>query len=57
MTAPIGSAAGAKWDKAKLAGAQLVGAKLVGAARFELAAFGSQNRRATRLRYAPTPPF
>ena len=50
MTAPIGSAAGAKWDKAKLAGAQLVGAKLVGAARFELAAFGSQNRRATRLR-------
>ncbi len=28
---------------------------VVGAARFELAAFGSQNRCATRLRYAPWP--
>ena len=27
---------------------------LVGAARFELATFGTQNRRATRLRHAPT---
>ena len=28
--------------------------KVVGAARFELTAFCTQNRRATRLRYAPT---
>ena len=28
--------------------------KMVGAARFELATFCSQSRRATRLRYAPT---
>jgi hypothetical protein len=27
---------------------------MVGTARFELAAYGTQNRRATRLRYAPT---
>jgi hypothetical protein len=31
------------------------GGKLVGAARFELTTFGTQNRRATRLRYAPLP--
>ena len=28
---------------------------MVGAPRFELGAFGTQNRRATRLRYAPRP--
>jgi hypothetical protein len=28
--------------------------KMVGTARFELATYGTQNRRATRLRYAPT---
>ena len=28
--------------------------KVVGAAGFELATYGTQNRRATRLRYAPT---
>ncbi len=28
--------------------------EVVGAPRFELGAFGTQNRRATRLRYAPT---
>ena len=27
---------------------------VVGTARFELATYGTQNRRATRLRYAPT---
>ncbi len=27
---------------------------MVGTARFELATYGTQNRRATRLRYAPT---
>ncbi len=27
---------------------------MVGAAGFELATYGTQNRRATRLRYAPT---
>ena len=26
---------------------------MVGTARFELATYGTQNRRATRLRYAP----
>ena len=30
---------------------------MVGTARFELAAYGTQNRRATRLRYAPTDAF
>jgi hypothetical protein len=28
--------------------------KVVGARRFELPTYGTQNRRATRLRYAPT---
>ena len=28
--------------------------QMVGTARFELATYGTQNRRATRLRYAPT---
>ena len=31
------------------------GGEVVGAAGFELATYGTQNRRATRLRYAPTP--
>jgi len=30
---------------------------MVGAAGFELATYGTQNRRATRLRYAPTGPL
>ena len=30
---------------------------MVGTARFELATYGTQNRRATRLRYAPTEHF
>ncbi len=30
--------------------------EMVGAARFELTTYGTQNRRATRLRHAPTAP-
>ncbi|OJI94160.1 hypothetical protein PFRI_16000 [Planktotalea frisia] len=39
------------WTKAKFG--RYVG-EVVGTARFELATYGTQNRRATRLRYAPT---
>ena len=33
---------------------RVIDIELVGTARFELATYGTQNRRATRLRYAPT---